>query len=116
MSRMSTTIATGITARFGSLELEGDIAFDQRTQTLFFEYPMEPSERISTNLDAYGYLPELGCVFIKDWSEHEGLAQSLVDAGVAEVVRELVVGPFASTAYEVRLLAAIEAPVPAMAA
>lgn len=63
----------------------------------------ECHERVSVNLEAYGLVPGPGHVFIKDWSEHSGLTASLQRAGLARVIRSVVVGPFSSTAYEVEV-------------
>ncbi len=57
---------------------------------------------LSTVLLAYGYMPFFGETFIKDWTEHSGLTDTLVMAGVVTVVERLTVGPFNSTAYRVR--------------
>lgn len=65
---------------------------------------LDPPETLSVNLSGYGLRPSPGNVFIKDWSEHEGWTQKLVDAGLVEIVREVSVGPFSSRAYEVSLL------------
>ena len=56
---------------------------------------------ISTNLGGYGMTPGENCVFIKDYSEHEGLTDAIVEAGIATVVRPVAIG-FGS-GYEVHL-------------
>lgn len=61
-------------------------------------------EVISTNLSAWGIHPAPGNAFIKDYSEHEGLAESLVGAGVLDIVGEVTFGPYDLRAYEVRLV------------
>lgn len=43
-------------------------------------------------------------VWIKDWSEHQGLTRSLRDAGMVRPVQVGKVGRFESTAYLVKLL------------
>ncbi|MCI4659761.1 hypothetical protein [Cryobacterium zhongshanensis] len=120
---MLTILKTDVAVSFGSYRTEGTILHDPERQILVMSDPMEPDEVISKRLDAYGYFPaEDGTtVFITDWSENEGLAASLVAAGVIEIVRELIVGPFKSRAYEVRVLpmgaaAAVAAPVAELAA
>lgn len=61
-----------------------------------------PPEVISTSLTMYGLTARSQAdgaagpaqCWIKDWSEHEGLAQSLVDAGVARIITTATdVGP-----------------------
>jgi len=60
-------------------------------------------ETLSVNLTAYDMHPPEGHVFVKDHSEHEGLAQALVDAGLVEIVGEkFSFGPF-GTGYLVRI-------------
>lgn len=65
----------------------------------------EGPETLSTNLGGHGLTPRSPeHVFVKDYSEHTGLAQSLVKADVAEIVAEVTFGNFGTRAYEVRLL------------
>lgn len=84
------------------LEITGVLEHDELSQTLTIT-DAEGVEWLSTNLEGYGLLPRQHCVFIKDWSEHKGLATALVDAHVGEIVGTVQVGPFTSTAYEVRI-------------
>ena len=105
-----TIIASNVTVSFAGFELTGDIDFDAVHNTLSFDDHQEPSERIDTNLFAQGIVPsEPGTVFIKDVTEHQGLAASLVEAGVVRIVREVTFGPFRSKAYEVRPIDGVEA-------
>ena len=54
---------------------------------------------------AYGLVPEAPAeVFVKDWSEGQGIARSLIDAGVAVFMDEHFVGPFSSRAVRLRLI------------
>lgn len=64
-----------------------------------------PGEVLSTNLGGYGLYPAEGNVFIKDYSEHKGLTDSLVEGGAVEVVRKVTFGPFNTNAYEVKVTA-----------
>lgn len=64
----------------------------------------EGPETLSVNLSAYGLHPDPGNVFIKDYSEHEGLAQALVKAGLAEIVREVVIGGYGARGHELKLV------------
>lgn len=41
---------------------------------------------------------------MKDWSEHEGLAGALIDAGVAMRLESVQVGPWNSQAYRLLIL------------
>jgi hypothetical protein len=46
--------------------------------------------------------PPQGHVFVKDYSEHEGLAQALVNAGLVRIVEPITFGPF-GTGYLVEI-------------
>lgn len=75
-------------------------------------YPGERLGVATTALVAYGYpRPEPGNVWLKTWSENEGIAEALVAGGVVELNSEAcVVGPFKSIALGARLTpAALEA-------
>lgn len=63
-------------------------------------------EPISINLTGYAMYPLHDTIYIPDYSEHKGTYAALVEAGVvAETVDDNVVfGPFATTAYEIRLV------------
>jgi hypothetical protein len=103
-----TTIGTEVPIRFagGLLELVGTVLHEPATGLLVLDTrDGEPEERLSISLAAYEIFPD-ACdeVFVKDWSEGEGVAQSLIDAGLAEFVGEHVVGPFSSRAVRLRIL------------
>lgn len=75
---------------------------DQHALTLETD---EGPERLSINLSAYDLHPMgLNHVFVKDWSEHSGLADDLVAKGLATIVRRVRVGQFSSLAYEVAIV------------
>lgn len=103
---MFTTIKEDVTVDFSTLALTGDILHCPELRAMILELPYELPEVISTNLGAYGLEAQVDTVFIKDWSEHAGLTTSLVASGVVEIVREVHVGPFASRAYETRVIGA----------
>lgn len=66
----------------------------------------EGPETLSVNLAAYGLYPaDADHVFIKDYSEHEGVADSLVEAGVAQITRMVTFGGFGTSAKEIKLTA-----------
>jgi len=54
----------------------------------------EPPERLSVNLAGYGMTPPAGHVYVKDYSEHEGLPHALEEAGVAFKEEEVRFGPW----------------------
>jgi hypothetical protein len=108
---MSTiTLKTDVTVAFPGIEITGDLLTDETRSILELigrddeEWP--ESEVLNVSLEAYGLYPEPGCIFIKDWSEHGGVTDSLVAIGAVEIVRALAAGPFNSRAYEVRILGA----------
>jgi hypothetical protein len=106
---MFTTIAEDVTVSFSAITLRGDVEFIAPTRALVLTSADGPGEVLTTNLGHYGLEPREDTVFIKDWSEHSGLAASLEAAGVVEIVRAVNVGPFKSRAYEVRVLAPADA-------
>ena len=87
---------------FGVIKLAGTLHHDDAQRTLVLLTDEGP-ERISVNLEAYGLVAGPGRVFVKDWSEHAGLAERLQEAGLVRTVRSVAVGPFACTAHEVEV-------------
>jgi len=60
-------------------------------------------ETFSVNLSAYDMYPPEGHIFVKDYSEHEGLADALVAAGLVTIVQPIAIGEFGSKGYLVRI-------------
>lgn len=60
-------------------------------------------ETFSVNLSAYGMYPPEGHIFVKDYSEHEGLANALVTAGLVAIVEPIRIGEFGSPGHLVRI-------------
>lgn len=103
---MFTTIRRNITIPFTYVDLTGDIEYDADRGALVLVDPLEAmEEHLSTSLEAYGLQPGEGCVFVKDWTEHAGLAGALERAGVVEILGKVEVPTFALDAYRVRVLA-----------
>ena len=99
------TTKDDVTIDFGTTELTeltGTLQHDNVNQTLVLLTDEGP-ERLSVNLLADGFISMPGNVFIKDWSEGEGLTARLEAAGLVKRVRQVIVGPFRSTAYEVEV-------------
>lgn len=96
--REDTTVAFPV-----GIELTGRLIHDTERSVLVLETDEGP-EPLSISLASYGLRPADGCVFVKDWTEHAGLAESLEKQGLVEIKDRLVVGRFNSTAYEVRVL------------
>lgn len=82
------------------LVLEGQLKHDP-SQNLLVLITDEGAERLSISLEQYGISPAPGNVFIKDYSEHAGLAQRLVAAGLVTIVGCVTAGPNWSLFYEV---------------
>ncbi|QNE18157.1 hypothetical protein F1D05_09960 [Kribbella qitaiheensis] len=79
-----TTIGNQIPIRFsgGIVTFVGSVLHDPSTGLLVLDTgDGEPEEYLSISLAAYGIWREADEVFVKDWSEGNGIAQSLVDAG-----------------------------------
>lgn len=105
MTAQPITVHKNASVDFSAITISGDVLYfaDQGALVLMDEETGLP-ERLSVNLDAYGLIPSPGHVFIKDWSEGSGVTASLVDTGLVEVIDTHSVGPFDSTAYEVRVV------------
>lgn len=99
-----TLIKESVTLEFSSnsFSMTGNLYVDQ--ELMLVDMEEGDVEHLSVNLDSYGLITRPGFFWIKDWSEHAGLAQSLIDAGVAEYEQEFMVGPFKSRAVEVRMI------------
>lgn len=82
------------------LVLEGLLEHDP-SRDLLMLITDEGAERLSISLESYGISPAPGNVFIKDYSEHAGLAQRLVEAGLVTIVGCVTAGPNWSLFYEV---------------
>lgn len=87
---------------FGVITLSGTLHHDDAQRALWLLTDEGP-EHIPVNLQAYGLAAAPGHVYIKDWSEHAGLAARLAEAGIVRIVDRVVVGPFASAAFEVEM-------------
>jgi len=93
------------TLKFGTeVELTGYLAYDQHRHLLYL-ITDEGHEVLSTNLEVYGLPTPPGYAWIKDWSEHAGLADQLVSLQVATYDTTMHVGPFASPAHLLQLSA-----------
>lgn len=65
---------------------------------------MPDIETFSVNLSAYDMHPPEGHVFIKDYSEHEGVAYALEALGIVTVVEAFNFGPFRTPGLLVKVL------------
>lgn len=103
-ARTATTTFPGVTLFLPDGVMAGTLTYEARTQQLTITYEDGETEVLSMDLTLEGYLAAPGECLIKDWSEHSGLCQALVDAGVVMRVETLSVGPFSSRAYRVLVL------------
>ena len=101
---MSMTTYTNVLLRLGDVQLSGTISYDHRTQRLEITHPDSDLEVLSIDLLLQGYIAFPGEAFVKDWSEHAGLTDALVMAGIVAPVKCIEVGPFRSRAYRVLVL------------
>ena len=100
-----TKIKEQVALRFtDDLTIEGDlysITYADGGMTAIILLHEEGEEMVSVNLLSYGYIPEMGAVFVKNDFPH--LAQSLADATGGTTKRTISYGPFNSAATEVAL-------------
>lgn len=98
---MPSTIHPETTIDFGSITLTGILEHDSTQATLMLHTDEGP-EVLSTNLNYYGLVGEPGCVFIKDWSEHAGLAERVQAAGLVRIIRTVELKPMGPMGHRVR--------------
>lgn len=100
-----TTIRENALLSLTSLDRAGEIRYDGRQHALVLIDPTTGEEEVLTlDLLSSGYVAEPDEVFVKEWSEHSGLAAALVAARVANHVESLRVGPHGATAHRLQIL------------
>jgi hypothetical protein len=105
MTAQPITVDDDAQVEFAGTTVSGQILYFADQNALMLEDANTGSrDRLTVNLEAYGLTPKPGHVFIKDWSEGKGVADSLADAGLVELTTAYAVGPFASVAYEARVV------------
>lgn len=99
-------IRRDVAVPFGhDLVIRGDVEHIDAVRALVLHDNEEGGyEVLSTNLVAYGDNIAPGHVVIKDYSEHEGLAQRLVELGLVKIVDTLTRGPFDSRFHVVEVI------------
>ena len=98
-------IKANVTVKFPAIEITGTLEHLEGQRALVLHPDDEPcSEVLSVNLQAYGLIAPTGCVYIKDWSEGEGVADSLEASGLVKKLSDVYVGPFNSRAWLVEVL------------
>ena len=100
-------IRRDIQVPFGNgLVIRGDVEHIDAIRALILHDNEEGGyEVLSTNLAGYGDNIAAVHVVIKDYSEHQGLADRLVEIGLVEIVHTLTRGPFGSQFHVVKVLA-----------
>ena len=99
-----TLISSPRAASFGGWSTDVRLHWSPTRHLLEVEFLDEPDvpEPISIDLSDYGLSAEEGTCWIKDWSEHQGLASSPTATGAVKIMRTATVGPFNSPAHLVR--------------
>lgn len=99
MSRNESFVPVNVTVDLFTeyLELEGEMLYVGRyatdgTLALGFMNEFDEIEVLSVNLGGYGLTPEPNHVFVKDYSEHEGLTDALVASRAVKVVEPVQIG------------------------
>ena len=99
-----TTLREHVELLLEHVTLTGAVEHDPSQNGLTITCPdTGESEALTVDLTSYGYVAFPGEVFVKDWSEHSGVADAIQAAGIATVVEQITIGPFESTAYRMRL-------------
>lgn len=98
-----------LNARFlkGSGVLERT-SYPDGSPALVFYHGGYEHEALSVNLGAYGLVAPQGCIYVRDGSEHEGLPEAMVEAGLGERVGRVAYGPYDSTATIFKLADDVE--------
>lgn len=105
-----TTIRNNELLSLTDLDRAGEIHYDSRQHALVLVDPTTGTEEVLTvNLLSSGYVADPGEVFVKDWSEHSGLAAALVAARVAKHVESVRVGPHGAIAHRLRIIDEVDA-------
>lgn len=105
MTAQPISIEKNASVNFSACTVQGEVLyFADQNALVLMDKQTGARERLSVNLESYGLQPRPGHVFIKDWSEGAGVAASLADAGLVVLSEAYVVGPFATIAYEARVV------------
>lgn len=100
-------IMDNVTLTFGSGELTGDVyrtAYINTGAPALLLKTARGQEHLSVNLDSHGLVPGPRSIFVKDYSGHNGLADSMVKAGIGTITGKVSFGDFGSEAYELELV------------
>lgn len=104
MTQQFITLIDTTTLDFGeSVELTGSVIYDQ-AHGLLYLVTDEDAEVLSITLDEYGLTTPENHVWIKDWSEHQGIASQLIRQNLVTYKQSFVVGPFDSQAHLVEIV------------
>lgn len=90
--------------RYGSGELAIEV-IDREGAAYPDSFPGEKLLTATVSLRPYGHpKPSFGCVWLKDWSENEGVPEALVSGGCVELTGRSVTVGVGVPAREARLL------------
>lgn len=99
-----TTLKDRVELPLEHVTLTGAVEHDPSQNALAITYPdTGQSEVLAVNRTAYGYVAFPGEAFVKDWSEHGGLAAAIQAAGIVTATKRITVDPFECTPYRMRL-------------
>jgi hypothetical protein len=105
MTAQPISVEKNASVDFSAVTITGEVLYYvEQNALVLMDEQTGAQERLSVNLEAYGLQPKPGHIFIKGWSEGAGVAESLADAGLVELVEKYAVGQFESTAYEARVI------------
>lgn len=76
-------------------EMEGNVVrhrYIDGSLALLLNYDDGDMDKLSINLCQYAMTPGDNCIFVKDYSEHEGLAQAMEKAGLGHTLKRVWFG------------------------
>jgi len=59
---------------------------------------------LSVNIKGYGITPAKDCFFVKDYSEHQGLAEALENTGFFKITKHMQLGQYNALFKEVQFV------------
>jgi len=98
-----------IHAKTRYLDNDAELKFNHYSNGSIAIYLLDPQtgERLSVATVALDELPDKGCVFLKGWSENQGIPECLVKEGVVELTGKKIKTGFCE-ALEAKLLINLE--------
>lgn len=94
------TLAHDITLNYADGPYSGELIFNPDDGLILIHHNTGEPEFYSADLLDYGYTPiDLTETFVTEGPGYTGLANALVEAGVAEIIDHFTIGPFNTPAY-----------------